>query len=89
MKRIHLRLDSKALDALQQRATETGRSLATVIREAVDRYLGREPAKNRRLRVEDLTWLGSGRSEGVGPGDIGERHDDYLPDAFLATDFPE
>lgn len=89
MKRTQVQLEDEAFEALRQKAFTTGRSLAAVVREAVNQYLGRAPAKKRKLRFEDLTWLRSGRSEGSGPGDIGERHDDYLPDAFLAQEFPE
>lgn len=89
MKRTQIQLGDEAYEALRAKAFTTGRSLAAVVREAVEQYLGGKPAKKPKVRIEDLTWLGSGRSEGTGPGDIGERHDDYLPDAFLATDFPE
>lgn len=82
MKRTQLQLEDEAFEALRKKAFTTGKSLAAVVREAVDQYLGRAPAKKRKLRIEDLTWIGSGSSGG--PGDIGRNHDKYLAEDFLA-----
>lgn len=62
---------------IKQVAAARGVSMASVIREALDRMLEADLADGRRLRT--LTAIGGFRS---GLNDVSERHDDSLADAF-------
>ncbi len=75
-------LSPESYEALRERAYKERRSVASLVREAVAAYVGAKPKRRRRWRIEDLTFLRSGRSRG--PRDIARNHDKYLAEDFLA-----
>ena len=65
---------------LRVRAFEQNISMAQLIRNAIDEHLQKSPTK--ALRLEELTFIGSGNFE---PGEldpISERHDETLAEDF-------
>jgi plasmid stability protein len=76
MIRIQVQLDDKLVRALKQCATETGRSVADLVREGVDLYLRsqKRPSRDEQVR-RALAACGKFAS---GKKDISARHDDYL-----------
>lgn len=73
MVRFTLRLTQQQMDDVKALARKRGISVSAVVREAVDRYFIVERAKNA---------VGSFHS---GLGDLSERHDDYLDEAYSAV----
>ena len=80
MIRTQIQLTEAQLERLKRLAAERGVSIAAIVREAVDR-LGTDSERHAR-RQRALSVVGKYRSDGA--GDIAERHDEYLADAFLA-----
>lgn len=74
MRRKQIYLDDASERALKRLAARTGRSEASHIREALQRYLaaGSEPADDP---LEQLIGL---VSDAHGPDDVAEEHDHYL-----------
>lgn len=70
MKRTTIFADEGMLGVLRQIARTDGKSLASVIRQALERYID---ARKRPLRIPSV--LGIGRS---GRKDIAERHEELL-----------
>lgn len=63
--------------ALKEAAAARGVSIAEVIRQALDRYLGEQVGASRRQRaIRAIGGYWSGRH------DVSARHDDHLADAF-------
>lgn len=54
--------------------------MAELVRRALDEYLKRKPAKP--IRLEDLTFIGAGRSNPGKLDPISERHDEALLEDF-------
>lgn len=73
MNRTQIYLEASLQEALRERASAEGRSVASLIREAVAKFLKPSP---RRQAVDPFLAI-SGKFSG-GPGDTAERHDDYL-----------
>lgn len=80
MVRTQIQLTEKQVDSLRKMAERRHTSMAEVIRQAIDHYAqigevaGSEEARRRAMAA-------AGRfSSGV--GDLAERHDDYLADAY-------
>ena len=73
MNRTQIYLEASLQEALRERAIAEGRSVASLIREAVASFLKPSP----RRQAADPFLAISGRFSG-GPGDAAERHDDYL-----------
>ncbi len=73
MNRTQIYLEASLQEALRERAAAEGRSVASLIREAVARFLKPSPRK----KDTDPFLAISGKFSG-GPGDAAERHDDYL-----------
>jgi hypothetical protein len=74
MKRTQIYLPEDAAEELQAVATAEGRSVAAVVRDAVQEYVAKskpDPANNPLLELIGLAGPG-------GPPDAAERHDDYL-----------
>ena len=71
--RTQIYLDEVQQEALRQRATAEGRSVASLIREAVSRFL----SPGGRSRKKDPFLAIAGKFAG-GRGDSAERHDDHL-----------
>jgi hypothetical protein len=80
MKRTQVQLDEATYEALRARAFEQGRSMAAVIRESLHQYFAVGPATAWKL--EDLTFIGSGRSSKSGLEPVSERHDEALAEDF-------
>jgi hypothetical protein len=75
MERILVQLTGTELAALRERSSTSGRSVAALVREAVDEWIARH---ERGGRVEQaLGAIGRFRS---GIGDLAENHDRYLTD---------
>ncbi len=80
MKRTQVQLDEATYQVLRRKAFERGISLAALIREVLREHLGTGPA--RRRRVEDFTFIGSGRSDDGSLAPVSERHDEALGEAL-------
>ena len=80
MIRVQVQFTERQAEALRQRAAAERRSVAAVVREAVDRSLSapREPDREELLRRARAVF-GKFNS---GLPDLAENHDHYLADAF-------
>ena len=80
MKRTQLQLDEATYEAVRSTAFERGVSMAAVIRESLRQYLAidTEPA----WKLDDLTFVGAGRSYRTGLEPVSERHDEALAEDF-------
>lgn len=76
MVRMQIQLNQEQAEKVRRLAYERGMSIAALVREAVD-GLGETEAAARRRRA--VAAIGKGRS---GLPDLGERHDDYLDEAW-------
>jgi hypothetical protein len=80
MVRTQIQLTRAQIEALKSRAAQEGRSLAGLIRAAVDEILNQpgkpDPAERRRRA---LAAIGRYRSA---PRDLSRRHDRYLAEAY-------
>ena len=74
MRRKQLYLDDASERALKRLAARTGRSEAFHVREALRRYLGRQPAEE----ADPLEALIGLVGDLDGPDDVAENHDHYL-----------
>ena len=93
MRRAQIRMDEATYALARQRASAEGISFAAFVRKAVERQLAPESRvlPNRRQstspstklpRVEDLTFIGMGRSDQGDLSPVSERHDEALEEAF-------
>ena len=93
MKRTQIQLDDATYDAVRRRAFEQGRSMASVVREALAEAFG-EPASRPRRTIEDFTFVGMGTDPNP-PADIpvSVDHDRWYAEAVAsrweASDEPE
>jgi predicted DNA-binding protein len=81
MVRTQVQFTDEQIRSLRRLSTTTGRSVADLVREGVERYItatNQPEADERRKRA--LRALGRFRSSG--PGDVSIRHDHYLAEAF-------
>ena len=76
MKHVQVNLGEAQLLVLRERATQSGRSLADLVREAVSVWIEQE--ERRRGIDRALASIGGFHS---GLGDLAEKHDLYLDDA--------
>lgn len=72
-----LRFSEEAYRELRDQASRRGTSLASLVRESVDRYLGRVPESSSPELGEDPmdAWIGAIASSA---GDESSNHDHYL-----------
>jgi len=77
MIRTQMQLRDDQVRALRRRAAERGVSMATLIREAIDRSLEHDDMAAKWERA--IAAVGRFSSDDT---DVSERHDDYLADAF-------
>ena len=82
MRRTHIRLDEATYALARQRASAEGISFAAFVRKAVEQQFAPEDLK--RSRLEDFTFIGSGRSKPSDPRPLSERHDEALAEDFLS-----
>ena len=73
MNRTQIYLEETLQDALRARAIAEGRSVASLIREAVAEFL----TPSSRRKATDPFLAIAGKFSG-GPGDVAEKHDQYL-----------
>ena len=79
MKRTQIQLDEKTYDAVRHKAFTLRRSMSAVVRETLASALnvGRAPA----TAIDDLTFVGAGRSRQPRGRPVSERHDVALAEA--------
>jgi hypothetical protein len=81
MVRTQIQLTEAQFEAVRERASSEGRSMADVIRSLVDESLasGSKPTleERRRRALSAIGILGK-----KGPRDLARRHDDYLAKAY-------
>jgi post-segregation antitoxin (ccd killing protein) len=75
--RTQIQLTGEQLEALQRLAAERGVSVAALAREGIEAVLRTAEGEDRWARA--LAVVGRFRSD---RGDVSERHDEYLVDAF-------
>ena len=75
MERVLVQLTPGELARLRQRSSASGRSVAALVREAVDEWIARDERVGRAERA--LGVVGQFRS---GLGDLAENHDRHLTD---------
>jgi hypothetical protein len=81
MVRIQIRLEQKQLDSLRERAVETGKSIAELVREGVTPYLG---PPMRLSRDDQITRaLAASGQFASGRKDTSKRHDRYFAEALV------
>ena len=79
MQRVQVQFTDDQVAALQERARESGRPIAGIVREAVDAWLAADERQSRFDRA--LAAIGSFRS---GLSDLSTKHDEYFVDAVEA-----
>ena len=80
MIRTQIQLDETTYALAKQRAYSENKSLAAVVREALDQYL--TPSAKRTGGLEGFTFIGSGQSRPGTPHPLSERHDEALAEDF-------
>jgi Arc/MetJ-type ribon-helix-helix transcriptional regulator len=78
MVRTQVQLSEEQAESLRRLAAERRKSIAAVIREAVDLLLGED---DRKARIERALAVGGRYSSGT--GDVSEKHDEYFAEAVL------
>ena len=79
MRRTQVQLDENTYEELRRQAHERGISMSALLRELLRERLGaRHPAR----RLEDFTFIGSGRSKQGALAPVSERHDEALAEAY-------
>ncbi len=81
MKRIQIQLTEAQERAVRRRASTSGHSVASVIREAVERYVADDDRESRIRRA--VAAMGRFKPAG-GATDVSEEHDRYLADIYAA-----
>jgi len=81
MIRTQIQLENSTWERLRQVAFQRKKSIAAVIREMINTQVS--PKKKTKIRMEDLTFIDSGRSRGKGAGTISERHDEEFANSIL------
>lgn len=80
MVRTQIQLSEDQVLALKRIAASQHKSMAAVIRQAVDRFAKlAETTDQKQMRERALRAAGRFKS---GTGDLAERHDEYLAEAF-------
>jgi len=82
MVRTQIQLTEKQLEDLRKIATESGQSIAELVRLGVELYLQSRQAPDRKaIRERAMRSIGKFKS---GLSDVGLNHDQYLAEDFLA-----
>ncbi len=77
MKRVQVQFTQEQLDGLRAQAVSSDRSVAAIVRDAVDAWI----TDNERGRLVDGAILAIGGFHS-GLGDLAENHDRYLDEAL-------
>lgn len=80
MIRTQVQLTDRQLKALRDASSATGRSVADLIREGVDRYLAERTEVSREERIQRAIGVAGKFSSGL--SDVSAKHDRHLADAF-------
>ena len=80
MRRTQVQLNETTYELAKQRAFAENKSMAAVIRDAVEQYL--TSSDSRLEGLESFGFIGSGRSMPGGPQPLSERHDEALAEDF-------
>ena len=80
MIQIQIRLDETTYALVKQRAYAESKSMAAVVRDALDQYL--MPSAEQPAGLEGFKFIGSGQSGTGTPHQLSERHDDALAEDF-------
>ena len=81
MKRTQIQFDETTYMSLKNRAHAENRSMAAVVRDAVDQYLDGHP--RNRLSLKDFAFIASGSSDPSDPRSGSIHHDDIFVEAAL------
>lgn len=81
MERTQILLTDEQAAELRERARTEGQSLASLVRRAVDRFLGQAEKGGDREETKRRALAAVGRFRS-GVRDLATRHDDYLDDAY-------
>jgi plasmid stability protein len=76
MRRVQVQFTDDQVRTLRERASDSGRPIAAVVRDAVDAWIASD-AQRRRSELA-LAAIGGFRS---GLGDLAEHHDRYIDEA--------
>ena len=80
MIRTQIQLDETTYALAKQRAYAENKSLAAIVRDALDQYL--MPSTKQPTGLDGFTFIGSGRSGADTPYPLSERHDEALAEDF-------
>jgi len=80
MIRTQVQLTDRQLKALRQASAATGKSVAELIRQGVDQFLGGQSQLGSEERVERAIRAAGRFSSGM--SDVSTRHDKHLAEAF-------
>ena len=80
MKRTQIQLDESIYKLARQKAFDEGVSMAAVVREALAQYLTADSTPD--LTIDDLGFVGVGRSDQRDLSPVSERHDEALGQAL-------
>ena len=80
MVRTQIQIDETTYALAKQRACAENKSLAAVVRDALDQYL--TPSPNQSTGLKGFTFIGSGQSGTGTPHPLSERHDEALAEDF-------
>jgi hypothetical protein len=80
MIRTQVQLTESQMKALRQLSAATGKSIADLVRQGVDRFLAANPAHDREQRVRRAIRA-AGRFKSTA-SDVSARHDRYLAEAY-------
>lgn len=80
MIRTQVQLTEAQMKALRELSVSSGKSIADLVRQGVDRFLALQPSLNRKERIERAMRV-AGRFKSGTP-DVSTHHDRYLAEAF-------
>ena len=83
MKRTLIQFDEDTYNKLRHRAFEQKRSISSVARELIAKGL-QSPKPKKRIRIEQFSFIGSGRSKQARLAPVSERHDEALGEIYLS-----
>ena len=81
MVRMQVQLTEEQADRLRRLATESGQSIAELVRVGVDLYLGSRHQPTQNERIEHAVALAGRFASGL--KDVSADHDRYLAEAYI------